>query len=95
MAKIQQKELIIQRLVEQVKILEQVKLKQLVQQRELTIVNLKQKEKIGENQKGKTRELLQQKELTQEHHQEVVQILVIQEPVIVLQKIGELVVLKM
>ena len=56
------------------KLLEQVKLKQQVLQKELTIVNLKQKEKVGEKQKV----------LTQVNHQQQVLILhleVIQEAV--------------
>ena len=71
MVKIQQRELTTQKLVGQVKIPELANQKQLVQQQELTIVKLRQKEKIGENQKGKIMEHLKQQELI--HHLEVIQ----------------------
>ena len=71
MVKIQQRELTIQKLLEQVKILEQVNQKLLVQQRELIIVNLKQKEKVGEKQRVLMQVNHQQQELIL--HLEVIQ----------------------
>ena len=71
MVKIQQRELTTQKLVGQVKILELANQKQLVQQRELIIVNLKQKEKVGEKQRGLMQVNHQQQELIL--HLEVIQ----------------------